>query len=319
MGKILVLVDDVFPYEYSEPWILEELGFHNRFDRVFIVPMRITPQSQLTRKVPDNVQIISEYEPSRIRMIINFILFGIPSMDFWHEIRLLREGNRITIKRLFSIVSFMSHSEYMSRKISKYLKQCDINEADEIIFYSYWMHISAYTALLLHRLFPNSKFVTRCHRYDLYEERSSLMYIPMRNTIFTNADLIFCISEEGKNYLFNNYTYDFKNKVVISHLGSRDFGIQYYSPQHEMNIISISGISAVKRVDLIADGILLYAQKYSNCKIRWNHFGDGELRSEVSSIIERFPTNATGILNGNISHDDLMKKLVEMESKVFIN
>lgn len=67
--------------------------------------------------------------------------------------------------------------------------------------------------------------VSRAHRYDLYEERNSDSYIPLRKYLLDTLDRVYLISDDGKSYLAQKHP-QYKGKLYVSRLGTLDRGIQ---------------------------------------------------------------------------------------------
>jgi hypothetical protein len=86
----------------------------------------------------------------------------------------------------------------------------EIKDEDKIYFY--WGDKSALIIPFLKKNIKNTVFV-RFHRCDIYEEMRN-GYIPFRRYLFLAIDWFVPISEDGKNYLVNNY--EFINPAQIN-------------------------------------------------------------------------------------------------------
>ena len=130
-----------------------------------------------------------------------------------------------------------------------------------------------------------NKKIARAHRVDLYEEETDLNYLPLLKFTFQNLDGIFFISEHGKEY-FENRLRVINPKNMISRLGVENpfLNIIPKSDPDFFRIVSCSSIIKVKRVDLIISAL---ENLKTNRKIIWNHFGEGELMSEIKGLAEK--------------------------------
>lgn len=105
---------------------------------------------------------------------------------------------------------YLSRANYEMRKIKKSISLDEIKDA---IFYSYRFEYQPYVALLLKKVLKtNNKIVSRAHRYDLYEEFRKNKYIPCREILLKNIDVVYPCSEDGKNIYKINFQ-DIKAKL----------------------------------------------------------------------------------------------------------
>ncbi len=108
-------------------------------------------------------------------------------------------------------------------RINEVLKKIKENK---IYFYSFWLSRGAYTISYFKSQNKGSnliiKTISRAHRYDLYEERNGLNYLPFREYINNNLDKIYFISENGKKYFEEKYNFNSMNKYFVSKLGTEN-------------------------------------------------------------------------------------------------
>gem|GEM_PF-4849202 len=106
--------------------------------------------------------------------------------------------------------------------------------------YSYWLNALAFGISLTKNEFPEFTAVSRAHRVDLYQYCSE-RYLPYRRYILIEMEKIFCISEDGKKYLSQEFP-TFKDKIMVSRLGTRDHDLSE-TPDGCLKIISCSSVS----------------------------------------------------------------------------
>ena len=206
------------------------------------------------------------------------------------------------LRNLIKAVKFGYISELRVNQIADWVRKTYGNDP-EVIFYSYWMYEVAYVSSRLKIIFPKCKFVTRCHRFDLYESQHANGYLPYRHFILDNADVVFPISDDARKYLNTLYNYEYDHKMEVARIGSiRDFEAVEAEKSAKCIVVSCSNMIPVKRIDLIAAAL-----KDIDFEIEWYHFGDGETREKVEEIIKQYPPNVHAHLEGFTPNHDIQK------------
>lgn len=320
MKKILLLINSAFPYGRSEPWLEDEQYYYRDFDKILVVPVEKSRWEEI-RTLNPKIELVNINPPGKIKLFLA-ALQCLGLQDYKDEREKLQLQMHTDVKYKIKCIKFMAKSYYDYKEIIKYLNSHKYIDNYKITLYSYWMKVMAYTCVLLKKSFPESKFITRCHGVDLYEYRHDLGYIPMRTAIFCNVDKIFPISEDGKKYLVANSHVD-RNKIEVSYLGAKDNGIQTYVIEErdrgkKFSILSCSNIVDVKRIDRIIASINILSKKY-NGSIIWKHYGDGPLKNVMEEKAAVLLPDVSWEIIGSVSHPELMKKIHEDSSDVFIN
>lgn len=231
-----------------------------------------------------------------------------------HEI-VAAAKKRGVIRNLIKAIKFGYISELRIIQLSDWIHKTYMDEPN-LIFYSYWMYEVAYVGARLKQMFPKCKFVTRCHRYDLYEEQHVNGFLPFRNFILKNADLVCPISENGEAYLQKLYGSEVKGKTYIARLGTvRKAAIpESKEKEDEIVLVSCSNLVEVKRIHL-----LIRALSQSKKPIHWYHFGDGELRASLEEKAKSLPKNVTYMFMGFRANEDIQRFYAEHRIDAFIN
>ncbi|MBI0577955.1 glycosyltransferase [Neobacillus cucumis] len=317
MKKNLVIIDEFFPFLNKEPFLESEINYYNDAN-VFIFSCRADKSMNFREIKQKNINVFAEdKEKTRIIKIFRYLNAAI-SKDFIKEIYVLAKNKKLNFSSLKQLLSFMSVANHKSKWIKKQLIRLGLNKTSEFVLYSYWMHYHAYTALLLKKYFKNSKVVTRCHRYDLYEYVNKPEYIPLRKKVLSQVDEIFSISDNGETYLRNKYS-NIKMNIRVSRLGTKDYSWnRETSLRKPMKIVSCSWVVPVKRVERIISSL----EKINDLAIEWTHFGDGQLFSEMKQLAERKlknKNNITYLFKGAISNQDILTKYYEEKYHLFLN
>lgn len=217
------------------------------------------------------------------------------------------------LRNLIKALKFAFVSELRVGRISAQL-EADGEREDGFILYSYWLYEAAYIAARLKRRFPGSRFVSRCHGYDLYEIRHPNGYLPFREYIMDSADAVYPISEDGKAYLDRLYQGKWNDKVQVMRLGTDDHGLNPEKESAIPTLVSVSNLVSVKRVDRIIDSL-------KDCKqpVRWYHFGDGPLREELEQRAKTLPAHIEYRFMGAVPNETLIDFYRENHVDVFLN
>lgn len=322
MRKIIIFTE-AFPYEKVEPFLESEIKYYSESAEVIIVPCFVKDLSKPRVIESKNIKILNiknKVANPFIRKTLKLfnMIMNLNKIDILKELLMLfkqKKLNRDTIKHL---LVFSSNTYSVLRKVKKLLPQFEIGKDDDIVFYSYWMYTHAYLAVSMKKEYPNSKAVSRCHGYDLYEYRNKYDYLPLRKEIINNLDLIFSISKDGKYYLREKYP-DIRKNIQLSRLGTLDKG--YYSNENTrkvIKIVSCSWVVPVKRLNRIITSL----EKICDIEIEWTHIGDGPHFHSIKKLSEEKLGHKENIiyqLEGSLSNGEILKKYMNKQYDVFIN
>ena len=217
------------------------------------------------------------------------------------------------LRNLIKAMKFAFVSELRFGRIADQL-EAEGEWEDGFILYSYWLYEAAYIAARLKRKFPGSRFVSRCHGYDLYEIRHPNGYLPFREYIMESADAVYPISEDGKAYLDRLYEGKWNDKVQVIRLGTDDHGMNPEKESGVPTLVSVSNLVAVKRVDRILDALKTCEQP-----VRWFHFGDGPLRQALEQKAKELPAHVEYRFMGSVPNESLMDFYRENHVDAFLN
>lgn len=200
----------------------------------------------------------------------------------WSELKWMKKKKKWRLSNLAAMAGRYVYARRCSREIRHLLHRHNLYNEDTIL-YSYWMANQAIACAMLKRSYPKLHFYTRCHRYDIYEDRSEGNYLPFRGLIFSMADKILPISEDGVRYLTDTYPELSKDRICLSRLGTIDHGQTPPKAEEErFRIVSCSSLTSVKRVHRIIDALETLPLEFE-----WVHFGDGELADSLKKQAQR--------------------------------
>lgn len=320
--KNLVLITSHFPFGTGESFIESEMSvISGNFKKIIIISGDVNGAQ--TRSIPDNAVVCRYNTATTFRGFA-----GLP----W----LVIENFRVIAKLYIEEVRFRKtispglsarQKIFLARKIIKALQLRDyilktlnrVIPGEDAVFYSYWFKTGAYAIALMKR--PGSVKIARAHGSDLYEESAPLKYIPLQKYTAESLNALFFISGYGKNYFekkFGNISCNF----LVSRLGTKrpdKTKMPEYLPQDEFIVVSCSYLTALKRIDLLIRSLaLLKAGK----KIRWIHFGDGELRENLESLAEELLSPAKRIqyeFRGYVPNTGILNFYASGRASLFVN
>ncbi|WP_154658052.1 glycosyltransferase [Fictibacillus gelatini] len=213
-------------------------------------------------------------------------------------------------KAPFILINWLGRAVLIRNYIQKQFK-C----LDDRLFYSYWLTPSALALALLKETNPKMTAVSRAHGGDLYETRHSPPYLPLQQKMIETLDLIFPISEDGKNHLMEQYP-DKKEKLKVSRLGTIDPGfLARRSDDGIFRIVTCSYIKPVKRLELLVDAL-----KEIEIKAHWTHIGDGPHRAQLEEKAKNLlPPHVSYRFTGALTNEEIYAFYEKEPVDVFIN
>lgn len=311
MSRIVILTN-TYPYS-GETFLENELKYIPDPNMAVICPIQIAG----FHHVDSEKHKITVFHCMKKIILTDWIVSvgkGIYNIFKQHELKEIKK-DRFMIKNFIKAIKFAIKSETAIRAITRWIPVWNV-ENGSIVFYSYWFYEAAYMAARLHEIFPNSIFISRCHGYDLYKERHIGGYLPFRQYLLQSASEIYPISQQGRNYLLNNYGFQWKDKIKVCRLGTERLfkPILQKEQNHIITIVSCSNLVKVKRVHL-----LIEALKTTNLPLCWYHIGDGPMKESLLSLANEFPKTIQWKFLGAIPNCEVQKFYAEHYVDAFIN
>lgn len=319
MKKYLVFLTKIFPFATGEEFIANELPITAReFDKVILIATSVPEGAVQTRSVPENTEVYTISASSLKRTLLPGAvknLFASPAECRSEQDR--QAAKHKPIRRAY-FAYVLAKGSAVARKASEILAKTDLAEADAVTFYSYWFYDTALAALMLKRSCHASRChaYSRAHGYDIYPERNSANYLPLRPLLLKNLDNVFPCSENGSRYLKTTYP-EWSAKVSTSYLGTTDQGVGPRPGGDVFRMVSCCHIVPIKRVELFARS--LAALSGSGLKLEWTHFGGGDglepLKKYASENLSFMKVNFAG----EVKNQDLMEYYRKNPVDLFVN
>jgi len=306
--KILCFFTNSYPCGYGEEFIENELNFiAPYFDKVYLFHKQ---KSDIVRETPQNVELIYIDTPNTgsTKQILkqNFFLF---LYLFFHELFLSRQKKLFLLNLAYNL-RHISNCIYYSKQIKNKLNSKILKNA---LFYSYWFFDWNFSLSVLKYKKQIIKNITRAHGFDLYENNGKPNYLPMRKFCLKYTNKVFTISKMGETYLKNIYP-QFSEKISCAYLGTKEYGLNPISTDDKMHIVSCSGISEVKRINLIIEILKNVKQN-----VLWTHIGEGALFESIKQKAKKLPKNISVDFKGRLTQKEIFNFYAQTPIDVFIN
>lgn len=315
----IFLVTNSFPYEFSVeyPFLTSELPYLlNQFDRVVIVPCQSGKQLGI---LPNGIEVNETYalKPhsffSHLRISIVAFTFGL----FWKEL-LRRPRTLIQPEALAHLLTMAGMNQRMRIWLRSLIKREKL-DLSRTVFYTYWSGLTTLGVGLLKQEFPNLIVISRAHGFDLYKYRFKSHYIPLQSECLKRLDKLFLISEDGRKYITEYFPW-LIHLCEVSRLGVFEpMGIVPLKNDNKHRIISCSYLTAVKRIDLLVEGLIRLSTSHPEEEFVWYHFGGGPLFDKISELTKKTPINLRVFLLGNMSNDAVKLAYRETPFNLFVN
>lgn len=311
--KTLLMLTKFYPFGSGEAFIENEIEIiAGKFDRVILIACDIDKNVVKCRKLPENVKVIRIDSAGKLKDIAGIASVGVSSEDLKKEFSLCRNLK----EKLFA-----GYFESKSRRIyNSIIEQLDIDELrkDDITLYSYWMFVTARVGIMLKRVFGNAvKYsFTRAHRYDLYADRNSLSYLPMRVLILHEYDRVYPCSNHGTEYLKTLYN-EYASKIEPALLGTIDNGTNKGSEDGIFRIVSCSRMENVKRVERIIESLSLLGCEKN--KVEWTHIGGGSLYDKLKAEADKSLQGINYVFKGDMPNTEVMEYYRTTPVDLFLN
>ena len=194
------------------------------------------------------------------------------------EIKQIVSSKKYLLKRIKSCLFFFANAV----KLKKWLVENNLLDHSGL-YYSYWYNYCVLSLVMLKR--SVGKIVTRAHGYDLYEDQTNCEWQPFKRFMDLNIDKVVFISQHGYEYYMRHYavTKEATDKYQICRLGVARQELEEREKNRDFFLlVSCSRMDSIKRIHLIVVAL----SEIDSCRIKWVHFGDGDLMKEISAASE---------------------------------
>lgn len=200
------------------------------------------------------------------------------------------EQLRVAVKNSYSIGSVLKRllgydltANFFVTEIEKMLS-CKKIDAENTVVLSTWFAVEALAGARIKKKYPDIRFVSLAHSFEIDVNKSPLMAFSYNTIKHRYCDHIYFISSEMRKQYYRDlkklFSIDDEQNTSISYLGSRKYFPNRMTPRSTdglLRVVSCSGVTPVKRVDMIIDALSMW----EGTKLEWTHIGAGPLLDQM--------------------------------------
>ncbi len=302
-----------YPYGMAEEWKANELReLVRHFDEITVVPFFYAGNYDKPKSLPEGIKLegplFREMGSSGSRFTIFHILFNKNFPLFMREffskrVFLSRQRLRGWINSTYDVIRLMGHP---------FVQKLIRSASRQTVLYFYWGKGSSEMLPFINTGSFNKTFV-RMHRFDLFEYVNN-NYIPYRGPLLNKITVAAPSSTAGKEHLKIRYP-KAKSKIEVFHCGTVGNGkVSKPSSDNILRVVSCSGLSQVKRVDL-----MIRSLQYVDFPVRWLHLGDGRLMGELKELSRRLNLDDSFIFVGMVPSEEVVDFYTNNTIDLFVN
>lgn len=322
MSKILIMLTMTYPYGSGNEFIAKEHeAIEQHYDDIYVfccaakkgygLQERFSPKWHIFRR--------NEITNGLLRRII-YLCFGF-TYFFDKDLQIELQNTKTIISKIATVYYYGRYIQFL-KFIKQFLNLVYVDKGNYVVIYSFWFLQTAQCAaaikkILLNKYDCNIRAITRAHGYDLYTYRNRANFIPFRESILNDLDMIYPCSKNGEMYLKNLYP-DSDKKIEHAYLGTFDHGDNKVHSDKEFILVTCSNIIPVKRLSLLADA-LVYLDNNEVEGISWYCIGEGPLKDELEKFCNKHFKHISYKFIGFLNNDDIFKFYKEKHVDVFVN
>lgn len=221
-------------------------------------------------------------------------------------------------RNAFKVFQFSLFMLWRANTYAAYLDK-NVFEAEDAIVYGYWYNEVVLSALLLKNRYPQYKYITRCHGYDVYDFRVPGGFHPYKKFMDEKLDKVIFACNHAKQYYLDRHGKTDSDKYRLCYLGVPPKNCAENSSSAEadtLTLVSCSSVIPLKRVGLIIDALSLL----DGVQIDWHHFGDGSQMEEIRQKTKQLKAkdNIKYTLHGHVPNTEYIEILGSMNADLFI-
>lgn len=308
---VVLIVTSSFPYGSGEQFLESEITYWAcAGTRVVVAPVT-APGAP--RRLPPGVELRTDLAESRslaskVLHAALALVHPITRRDVTMFVR-LRGVKSLRLRTVLDITFASANSLQIRRSLFALCQQLG-----SLHVYSYWDDVASYAAALLKREGIVLSLVSRAHGFDIYEERRSSGWMPLKRQFADDFDLVAVVSGSGRDYYVDRYRPRRPERVRTIRLGVRvpDLPEQARSHTSRLNLLTLSACVPVKRLHLMVDALEIWADRFSGGRtVHWTHVGDGPLFHELRESTRKLEARGqvTVRLAGRLSNDRVLAEL----------
>jgi glycosyltransferase involved in cell wall biosynthesis len=301
-----------YPFGRNESFVEEEISRLQQYGEVVVVPAFRDHSDP--RKLPNGAKLetslagCSMLSGLKSFSVMMSVLSQLPGEIINRGVKSLR------IKSQFAIWAYVLRIARFTDWVLKSEAGKKVNKA-----MSFWSNAEAVGLAVASIYRSNLRFVSRSHRFDLWEKHNPHGYLPFRRILANKALYLMPCSAIGAKHL--RETISGADRVVVAPLGVE----QLLKPNHKKRnrsiekslILTCSSDDPVKRLKLVAESILVLAKKNPDRCWTWIHLGEGQ--EQFQTKLKEAPRNLKVELPGPVSRLEVFRYHRDRCPDVFVN
>lgn len=313
----IVVITRAFPFPPGEQFVAPEAPFWQREDaEVVVMPIRAEGEPWAT--LPDGVRLDTTLSDLPRAAVVAQRRRAVASRLLWRDLAFLAGHRRVSRASLVEAMRASSGALLMRDALLGWAREHGRIDA----VYSYWLDVWALGAQLAHEQHPDlvGPVASRVHRYDLYEEYVPARFQGLKRQLAPRMAAILPIARQGADYMRERYG------VPVSRIRFSPLGVAVpqrmasTSPDGELHVMSTALVSPVKRVDRLADALVLLARRHPGLRVHWTHAGGGDLLDDIRGRVDASGlANLTAQFPGTIDNAAVRELLATRAVDVFVN
>ena len=315
--KNLILFTSSFPCGSDEVFLENEFPFlENNFNKIIIITSSKLPVKNNYKS--DKIEVIKLYKKVPFLKKIFFLVQTLFSRIYRDELNAIKNEFQLkpNIDIYKTLLSASILKKYIANKMEKLITERGL-KSSETVLYSYWFDEFAFAEASLKNKYPELMCICRAHGWDVYFERHSNNYLPLRKYTLKSLDHCYIVSNFGVEYL-NFKIKGISSKVSCSKLGTPIIEDNVKLKNDFFHLVSCSSIIRLKRVDRIIQSLSLI----KDINIHWTHFGTGDLENSIITLANKNlndKTNITYEFKGSQSNKEIIEFYQKNQVDLFIN
>lgn len=281
--KKMYLVTDVYPYgEAEKTFIRPELDkLIEKFD-VTIISCGDADEMIDNAYLKDRrINVVKYNRKKGVFASISLTYKTLVSNVFWDEvIRILGKREQVWA-RIKSSFFFVKEAICFKTWVKRTKLACEGE-----LYYTYWYYAHTLGLVMLKEE-TSIKLITRTHGYDLHNQEAKGNRQCCKEYMDNRLNSIAFISQEGLNYYLEHNNIKKSDRHCLYYLGAPksklpECQLSVDNRTDAFNVVSCGSLIWWKHIDLIIDALSLI----SDLKINWIHYGDGELKQNLTEMAQ---------------------------------
>ena len=301
-----------YPFGRGESFIEDEVRRLQRFGHVVVVPAfrdqssprTLPPGAELETSLAERSMSAGMKSPAAVMRVLS----EIPQEILDRGVLSLR------LKSQFSIWAYVVRAARFTDWILGSKEGRRVRNA-----MSFWSNGEAVGLAVAGMRRPDLRFVSRSHRFDVWEEHNPYGYLPFRGTLAARATYLLPSSVRAAEHL--RTTINGADRVVVAPLGVDRPLEPREGPRDSGSggpvVLTCSSAAPVKRLGLIAESLTTVAATDSDRCWTWIHLGDGveQIRKELKNA----PPNLKIELPGPVPRIEVFRCHRDRRPDAFVN